>query len=1015
LRSSNIFHDARISPWLRLSCVAIASCILCSAAHAIDGGPTTRYLRQRYGPEQGLSGGTVSAIAQTPDGYLWIGTDKELVRFDGQTFRSTPTDPSVGSIDHVLSLTVDGQGVLWIRMQDGKICRYEKGHFEPGPVSLETDSGITAMSSATDGGILLATLNHGVVVSSGNSMERLATPTQPLFISIAQTKDRQIWFGSRGEGLFFLHGKDALALDKVLPDKKVNCLLPAADGQLWIGTDNGLALWTGKEMSVKPMPVPLAHAQILSMLQDRQGNLWIGTAHGLVRYNSAIASVLPHGEHKSDDAINTLYEDREGNIWFGCSHWIERVRESPFATFSSSDGLPGDSYGPIATDISGRTWIAPLRGGLYWLRDRKLNRVTSANLDSDIVYSIGTSNDGDIWLGRQRGGLTHLHIDKATTDAKTYKRADGLAQDSIYAVRPARDGSVWAATLTAGVSRFNDGKFKNYTTADGLSSNSVSAIEEGADGTMWFATSRGVSSFSASGWRSYSIGEGLPASNVTSLFQDSRGVLWIGTARGLAYFKAGHLHSASQEPDSLQESILGIAEDKAGFLWIATANHFLRAKRDDLLRDTISPEEINDFGLTDGLLGNGGMRRERSVTTDARGHIWVSMNKGLSEINPELLNLSSAAAIVHVDNLWVDGSPIDQAAGRHLSPGNHRVVFNYTGLNFSAPQRVRYKYRLDGFDHGWSEPLDNRQATYTNLAPGDYRFRVVASNSEGQWNGPEGILPISVEPLFWQTERFRFLCALVLVLLAFTFYRIRMRQVMKQASLRFEERLAERTRIAQELHDTLLQGLFNASLRLQTATDQVPAQSPAKAPLDSVLRLMDQVMEEGRNAVRGLRAASTSVLPLEQAFATMLEAMVDVRQVNRNIVIKGVTRPLHSEIYEEICRIGRESILNIFQHAQADTIRISIQYSARELQLKFCDNGRGMDAQILSSGRDGHWGIAGMRERAAKIGGKLQISSRATEGTEVELTIPGHIAYNEPSVQQLWHRFRRRFYPKSNS
>jgi ligand-binding sensor domain-containing protein/signal transduction histidine kinase len=965
-----------------------------STCWAIDGKrAVSQYLVNRWDSEQGMTGESVDAIAQTPDGYLWIGTEKGLLRFNGQTFRSVqPSDPVIQPINHVLSLAVDSGGNLWLRMRGSRVVRYHDGIFAEVLPEPQREAGVTAMARAADGGILLSTLSQGTLKFSGNAITTLSPPISPLVISIAEATDGKIWSGTREAGLsYWSHGRMS-SVTKGLPDTKINCLLPADNGKLWIGTDNGLALWAGNEVSTQNIPSSLGHIQILTMTRDRDANLWVGTMQGLLRFNADGVSWFDEKLRAQSRPVGALFEDREGNIWVGDSEGIERIRDSAFNTYSTGEGLPTDNNGSIYVDSDDRIWAAPMQGGLFWMRNGSTHRVLKADLSTDIVYSIaGSAND--VWLGRQHGGLTHMHIDGETITPKSYTHVDGLAQNSVYTVHQSRDGSVWAGTLSGGVSHLKDGKFTTYTTVDGLGSNTISSITEGLDGTMWFATSNGLSSLSNNHWRNYAMRDGLPSENVISLTEDAKGVLWIGTADGLASFSAGKLHPVFNMPQSLHEPIFAIEEDKTGSLWLTTAHHVFRINRQKLLYGKLADEDVREYGLADGLHGVEGVRRDRSIATDSHGRIWFSMNRGLSVMDPERTSVNSAPAIAHIENVSVDGNPVEMPKAIHIPSAHQRIAFNYTGLSFAAPERVQFRYKLDGFDRSWSEPVTTREATYTNLNPGSYRFRVMASNSAGLWSDAEASLPFSVDPAFWETWWFQLVCALTVVLAISLLYRLRMYQMIRRVNLRFEERLAERMRIAQELHDTLLQGFLSASMQLHIAADQIPEDSSAKPLLNRVLQLMGQVIQEGRTALRGLRSTDTTSLSLEQAFSRIPQELAHSHKVAYRVIVEGMPQPLHPLIRDEVYRIAREALVNAFRHAQASSIEVEIQYTASHLRISVRDDGCGIDPHILHTGREGHWGLPGMRERSEGIGAKLKVLSRTGAGTEVDLAVPGHIAY----------------------
>jgi signal transduction histidine kinase len=993
----------------------VALALLCFAKSANALGPNrmlSQYIQDHWSIEQGFPGGLVYAFAQTPDGYLWIGTEKGLVRFDGMSFRliqewGSPALP----IGPVQGLAVDAEGDLWVRVQGARLLRYHDGEFENVLPKLKlAEFDVTAMCVGNNGEILISALENGVVRYSKGEFVTLATRVDlpRLVISIAQTPDGKVWIGSREQGLYYLENGRVFSVSKGVPDKKINALLAVDNREVWISTDGGVVRWNGTGLSPAVPAQALGHVPGLVMTGDHDSNIWVGTAKGLARIDANGVASSEQGEIEGMGAVTALFEDREGNLWVGSSRGIERLRDSVFTTYSDSSGLPSDANGPVYVDSKGRTWFAPLRGGLYWLKNGQVGRVADGGLDKDVVYSIGGRN-GELWIGRQRGGLTRLHDEGDSFTSETYTHSKGLAENSIFAVHESRDGTVWAGTLNAGLSRFKDGSFKTYTTKDGLGSNSVDSILESSDGTMWFGTPNGLSSFWKGQWRNYNSRDGLPPGGVNCLFEDSTGVIWIGTSYGLAFFKSGAIHIPSDLPEALREEILGIEADTAGLLWIATTNHILRVDRDKLLREALADADVREYGLADGLRGMQGVKRYRSVVADPLGQIWLSTNRGLSSVDPRPMPFSSAPAMVHVEGISADGRAIHLAQLVRIPAPHQRITLSYTGLSLSVPERVRFKYRLDGFDQGWSEPTAAREAVYTNLDSGSYRFHVTACNSDGVWNSSESTLQFEIEPVFWQTWWFRSCVLLGLAIAILVLVRLRMLKLAKQLGVRFEERLAERTRIAQELHDTLLQGFLSASMQLHVANDHLPSDSPAKPLVGRVLELMATVIDEGRHTVRGLRSSKLSSPELERAFLQIREEFPVESQIAYRVIVEGPPLPLRPVIRDEIYLIGHEALSNAFRHAHADEIEVEVEYAASRLRVFVRDNGAGIDPQILRGGRDGHWGLSGMKERTERIGGKLRVLSRAVAGTEVELSVPGEIAF-ELGPRHRFTRWLSKFY-----
>jgi signal transduction histidine kinase len=347
--------------------------------------------------------------------------------------------------------------------------------------------------------------------------------------------------------------------------------------------------------------------------------------------------------------------------------------------------------------------------------------------------------------------------------------------------------------------------------------------------------------------------------------------------------------------------------------------------------------------------------------------------------------------------------------GVKFSAGTKSIEIDYTALSLSVPERVQFRYRLEGVDSVWQEVSTRREAIYSNLGPGHYSFRVIACNNDGVWNEEGASLEFDIAPTFYQTKWFVLLCVAVAAFLLWAAYQWRVQLVAARLQMQFQERLSERTRIAQDLHDTLLQGLLSASMQLHVADDRLSSDSPAKPLVSRVLELMRQVVEEGRNAIQGLRSPGSDLRDLEQVFSRIKEELALFDTVEFKVVVEGVSRPLHPVIRDEAYRIGREALTNAFRHSQASRIEVQIEYTGKSLRILVQDNGGGIDPGVLRSGREGHWGLSGMRERAEEIGGKLRVLSRVGAGTEIELSIPSHVAFgSDNSGRKLrwltkWH------------
>jgi ligand-binding sensor domain-containing protein len=677
-----------------------------------------QYVHDRWGDDKGFVGGAVFAICQSQDGYLWIGTERGLVRFDGFDFTliQQPISglPSIGS---VRGLVTDAKGTMWIRPDRSRLLLYRNGKFENAMARFGLhEIAFTAMALDSQGELLLwGPQNRLLRFHNGQFRAFVVSPDIPgIVISAVETQERKLLMGTRELGLIQVdHGRTTNVSERRALTS-INTILPAVSGGLWVGTDAGLELLDQRGLINSAFLAPIAHLQILALTGDRDGNVWVGTGQGLIRItpSSSISTELLN--HKLGTEVTAVYEDRDGDIWFGGPHGIERLRDGMFTGYSSAQGMPNENAGCVYADSEGRTWFAPLSGGLYWLKDRHVGRIIIDGLDKDVVYSID-GGDGEIWLGRQRGGLTQLTSKGDSFVAVTFTQADGLAQNSVYSVHRNRDGTVWAGTVSAGVSRLRNGIFTNYSIANGLESNAVFSIVEGENNTMWFATPGGLESFAGGQWRNTALADGLPSSNVRSIFEDSKHALWIATSGGLVFFANSHVSAPKYLTAALREEILGITEDRQGFLWIATSDHVLQVVRDRLLDGSLTESDVQSYGTEDGLPGVQGVRRDRSIVTDSRGHIWISLARGLATADPFTTARKAVPVSVRIMTITAGGKGVNLTDSPKLSPVTRSVTFNYAGTNLSVPQRVRFRYTLDGSGQPWSEDVALRQVVFTNL------------------------------------------------------------------------------------------------------------------------------------------------------------------------------------------------------------------------------------------------------------------------------------------------------------
>ncbi len=679
-----------------------------------------------------------------------------------------------------------------------------------------------------------------------------------------------------------------------------------------------------------------------------------------------------------------LFEDREGSMWVGTeAGGLNLLKSKKFNTITTKDGLPNDLVKAIYQDAQGGIWIGSNGGGLTLIKDGKFSTwTTREGLSSDVVLSLAGDVDGTLWIGTP-DGLNRLRDGKI----QTYTFADGLSNDLVRSVFVDRNGVLWVGTRD-GLNSFRNNEFTTYTTLDGLANNFIGTIYEDSKGNLWVGTLGGLSRIKDGKFQTFTTKDGLSSNTVISLYEDPAGDLWIGTnGGGLNLLRGDRFVSFTSRNALTADVIYRILEDKQQNLWCSSNKGIFRVTKSELnsiaggVNTTVSPVF---YGPADGTLtreASGGGHPAGWKTND--GRMWFATIKGLAVIDPEHIPLNTEPPPIAIEQLIVDNQAMSLTQAIRLAPGTSRLDFYYTALSFIAPENVRFKYKLEGYDDNWIDSGSRRVASYTNLRPGNYKFRVIASNNDGVWNESGTAIEFYLRPRFYQTYWFYLLCVLLLGVIAWQLYRLRV----KRMALQFRAVLAERNRIAREIHDNLAQDILGISVQLELVARLMPAATgAAKSHLDRARILVRNSMTEARRYVWDLRSQELHKKDLSVALrdtATRLTAESNVEAV---VEVAGPLRPLPLEVETNLLRIGQEAINNAVKHAGANRIDVGLNFDVRNVRLSVRDNGRGFD----SAGQvaDGHFGLIGMRERAEQIGGQLSINSGLDRGTEIAIDVP---------------------------
>jgi signal transduction histidine kinase/ligand-binding sensor domain-containing protein len=969
----------------------------------------------------GFPGGYVYAITQTSDGYLWIATSKGLLQYDGLSFVPVGASDSSGAVP-VLGAVVDAHDRLWAVDDHTYLFQYVAGRME----RLRSDNGkhqfLAALAGkSNDGSLLFGSKLQGLVEYGEGGPRMLLDPNRMpnLPTAIAQTEDGVFWIGSLETGLFRLAAAGSGPTVQQVAgfnNLKINCLLPIGPSTLLVGTDKGL-LTLNKGNVIAEARRELSNRSILALANGLEGDVWIGTDTEVIRANirdvDAEGAIRPLDVLDVHKTVTALFADRDGNLWIGGPETLERYRSNGFSSYFTSAGLPCGNCGAIYVDHQDRLWFGPWDGGLFRIVQGHLEPVEVAGLKDDTVYSIAGGAPNEVWIARKYGGVTRLLLNGEALETSTYTRQNGLALDSVDSIYRASDGTVWAGTLGGGLSWLRGNTWHTFTTQDGLPSNTISAITGSpAAGEIFVGTPDGLGVFKNGGWTAYTARDGLPPGPMESLFLDDANTLWMGTTKGISFLRGGAVHVPLRAPTAIYGEIVGIAE-RSGWLWITTRDHVLRVRRTALLTDSFKQGDYREFGLAEGLPSLEGAKRNRSLVEDDHGRLWFSLNKGISVLPSSVFTGPTFAVTTRLDGVVVDGRLVAPAADLRIPAGRHRFAFRYVGVNASNPGGVSFRYRLDNVDSGWSEPTARREIDYTNLPPGRFQFHVMARNPDGIWSPQESTMTFEVAPAYWQTRWFQVCCVAALLLLGMGLYQSRLRQLHRQFHAGLEARVNERTRIARELHDTLLQSFHGLLLHFQAASNLLPTcPDEAKKKLDAAIDRASQAVAEGRGAVEGLRASTVASNDLAAAIKTLGQQLTTSRSSEESpvldVVMEGPPRDLLPLVRDELYRIAGEALRNAFRHAEASRIEVELHYDAHQLRLRIRDDGKGVDPQVVSGdGRVGHFGLRGMRERAKIIGATLELWSNAGSGTEVELTMPAAHAYATQNAQRSSRSHRK--------
>jgi signal transduction histidine kinase len=983
-----------------------------------------------WNEKQGVSG-PVTALAQTTDGYLWIGTTDGLLRFDGISFEHFRPEGGPLVATSVSTLMAVPDGGLWVGfsrggasfIKNGLVRNYSDSDGFPvsGVRSLARDRSGTIWAAVVGG---FARLEGQRWVRIRGDWNYPAKSAWDLLVD----REGTLWVATGSQILFLPNGKKQFR-DTGIHAGKVWGLVQAPDGAIWF-CDEGRKIYSFRHVNDDKIErSPELDFGTYSILFDRDGGLWVGGAmdsNGVSRipfpaklHNSILSDDIERFK-ESDGLSNwnatTLLEDREGNIWVGTEAGLDRFRLRNVRWFSlvGRGGIsliagPGgvvwagsiDKYPVIQLPDQDRA----LSGGPVWVR--------TAFRDSDGSIWYGADNSLLHW---QNGRFVNVPVPHQVLEVSR----SSTPPDAIIAsaITKDRSGSLWVAFGGSGEFRLKDGVWGFVPILPDHSDWSAAyAFTDEAD-RIWFSFGDRVACDDHGNIQVFGAKDGLGIGPFTVIAGRGQQI-WVGGESGLSIFQNGRFHTIHRDDGAGFVSVNGIVRTRNGGVWLSTGQGIVHIPESEVTKLIQNPEHEVAFDLFDLVsdLPEPIQRWAGIYSSDAiqanDGTLWFAARGGAVQIDPKNIYRNPLPPPVSIRSVVADGKNYSPFTPPNLPPLTKSLQIEYAALSLSIPERVRFRYKLDGWDKEWHEDGGHRDASFTNLGPGKYSFRVIACNNDGVWNEQGATLDFRVTPTWYQTIWFQMVCFASACWLAWALHRFRLQRVAKALNARFNERLAERTRIARELHDTLLQSLHGLMFEFQAVRNMFDTRpEEAIQVLDNAIGGTERAISESQDAIQGLRSDAVAENDLAKLLTETGEGLMPARgktagSPSFRLVLEGAPRVLAPIFQDEVYRIARELLRNAVRHAQAHQIEAEIRYESRLFRLSVRDDGIGMDSRVLEEGRAGHWGLPGVRERARRIGAQIDFWTEAGAGTEVRLTAAASVAYKTLRSRTAFGLFRK--------
>jgi signal transduction histidine kinase/sugar lactone lactonase YvrE len=949
---------------------------------ALDSSKTlTQYAHRIWGQEEGLLQPTIYSILQSHDGFLWLGTQDSLIRFDGIHFREFDGAEEAGLQRTLIrSLAEDAQGSLWVASLGSGTVRIGADHQIQRFTTKEgmpADDAFCVVPDAA-GATWVCTGKGLVRIDQDRKLRVYGTKDGLPSSQIRDTcvaSDGTRWVAGLDFGLGTWDGAHFQRAAAMRPNELVTALTCAKSGAVWVGTSDG-AVEIEKNASKRLTSRDgLPDNEVLSLIEGPDGTIWIGTNDGVTRYRNKELSVYRTRDGLSHSVVLSLFVDREGSLWAGTKDGLDQFTDGKVTPYTANEGLLSNDTGPVLEDNAGGLWVGTMGRGLSFFDGHHFRALTKKDgLLDDSILSLQIDPSGDLWVGSM-GGLNRLHDSKVVA---SFTERNGLSGPHVRALSVDAQGVLWAGT-NRGLDRLEGKRFVHVSTA---LAGGVVSLNAGRSVRLFISTDSAGFSFLRDGKETvYSLDITHPV--VCSYIDVERKEALLGTnGSGLIHWKNGAVTHLRVKDGLFDNRIYGIVRD-AGSFWMASSKGIFRVSEQDI--DDFANHKlhyVNSIPFSTGQLRfecRSGVQPAACRTRD--GRLWFSTTNGLVVLDPHRLVDNNTPPPAKVTAIIVNGQRREAVDGLDLQPSERNVEVRYAGLSFVSPEKVTFRYMLDGFDKTWTEAGSRREAFFTNLPPGHFRFRVMARNADGVASTRYAELRFTVEPRLYQRAWFFPALGLVMAGLIVAFVRLRIARLKH----RFDEVLAERSRIARELHDTLLQGLSGITMQLQALWTKLPT-TKERTLLAEIIQDAARCSTEARQSLWGLRNMGSS---------GSLEFSSKLQKLARDVAEKGKLTPLFKiapvslagqpEIEYQLLRIAQEAMNNVVKHAGARRLDVQLEQTPQQILLVIKDDGAGFDADRQ---RFGHFGIVGMMERAKEIGANLTIDSQVGRGTVLSIVVP---------------------------